>query len=51
MKVKNGWNLKFKEDQSEVEKNEQEIKELNEQLQKFQSIDLAGIIFIKCTFK
>ena len=42
-KIKNVWNLKFKERQNEVETCEQKIKELNEQLQTFQSVDLAGI--------
>jgi hypothetical protein len=51
LKVKNAWNLKFKEDQSEVEKNEQDIKELNEQLQKFQSVDHAGINIYQMHFQ
>ena len=49
LNVKNAWN--FKEDQSEAEKNEQKIKELNEQLQKIQLVDLAGINIYQMHFQ
>lgn len=51
LKIKNEWNLEFKEKQSEGEKYEQEIKELNEQLLKFQSVDLAGINIYQMHFQ
>lgn len=51
LKINNAWNLKFKEKQSEEEKYERKIKELNEQLLKFQSVDLAGISIYQMHFQ